>query len=305
MPLVPSQRLEEKRVMDSLEFTISTPTGPLCLPSVPFLDERPVPFFDERRRAPMSVYKTMQLALPNESGVYLVLADDDEVLYVGRAQHLKERWKNHHLVPALRSPGKTIRIAYWLCPVVDLKDREAALLTAYRPRLNPPWEIERATEPDHARPSRVLWAEIERLGKDARIAALELKQYGHCTVDPTHKQQYIVICSACLEHVWCAACLPGDWGCDCWKIQWDRDDWPWISCETYDALHMGITTWLDRHPESSIWDIDRACRLSGGNRMYFAAFCLMHHWPSLYEAEIFAYVLGTTLQCLEDDRGAH
>lgn len=267
----------------------------LQLPSVPFLDERP--------EAQAYAYKTMQLAVPNESGVYIVVTDDNEVIYIGQSTHIKERWKNHQLLPALRSPGKTIRIAYWLCPVGELDACEAALLKAYRPRLNTPWEIEKATDSAKAKLPCVSWAETACLGKDQSYAKRQLKEYGPCGVNPIHTPQSIVICTACLENVWCADCIPSDWRCDCWKIRWDRDDnWPWISMEAYDALHLGIDLWLKAHPGDSTRTLEHLCRSLGGNRIRFAAFSVGHHYPSQYEAEIFSQALGTTLDRLEEGR---
>jgi len=41
--------------------------------------------------------------LPKEPGIYLVLADNGDVMYVGKAQDLSTRWKSHHRTPDLKN----------------------------------------------------------------------------------------------------------------------------------------------------------------------------------------------------------
>lgn len=277
-------------------------------PVVPILDHidvaqwSVVPFVDERGGAYPYGYTTMRLAVPNTSGVYAVVDEATQVLYIGRSIRLQQRWKNHQLLPALRSPGKTLRIAYLLCPEAELYGREAALLKAYTPRLNTPWEIAKAIDPNNARMRYVSWGETPSLGKDRREAEDELREFGACS-NPSHQQKYIVICTTCLYHVWCARCMPGDCCCDCWKyLEMGEDPWPWISMEAYDALQRGMEKWIETHPERSIWDLEKFCKARVGNLMQFEAFVFGLLYPSLYEAEILAEAFGTTLSTLERQR---
>lgn len=73
--------------------------------------------------------------LPHCSAIYFVLLDDD-VLYVGQAKDLCQRWKAHHLLRHLSEMDKPTRIAWSECDTARLTKLEIELINQYAPRLN-------------------------------------------------------------------------------------------------------------------------------------------------------------------------
>lgn len=258
-----------------------------------------VPFPHERTYAPGMFFKGISLAVPNISAVYAVLGEDvDDVLYIGRSKRLKERWNNHQLLPELRSRTGA-RIAYEACDESLLAERETALLAQYAPILNTPWEIAKA-KGDWYRPhmpwvSQATIANLPR--RDQSIAAMEFRrQEPPACQYPEMHQDYFVLCTQCVYNLWCRCCMP--WACECWK----SSRWTIVEIETHDALYYGLSDWREAHPDQTIWHLDKICRGIGGNRMQLAAFSFGLHWPTLWEAEIFASAMQTTLAALEQQR---
>jgi DNA-binding Xre family transcriptional regulator len=75
-------------------------------------------------------------ALPNESGVYFVIASD-KVLYIGQAYDLAVRWKskNHHRYPEVKNIPSAL-IAYLLIDIPCLTKREVSYITRFSPPMN-------------------------------------------------------------------------------------------------------------------------------------------------------------------------
>jgi len=74
-------------------------------------------------------------SLPNEPCVYLVLDKRGSVLYVGKSENLRQKWRSYHKFEAL-SRLEDIRISY-LKVEPDLLTRiENALIKAFSPPLN-------------------------------------------------------------------------------------------------------------------------------------------------------------------------
>ncbi len=74
-------------------------------------------------------------SLPNEPCVYLVLDKQGSVLYVGKSENLRQRWRSDHKFEAL-SRLEDVKISY-LKVELDLLTRvENALIKAFSPPLN-------------------------------------------------------------------------------------------------------------------------------------------------------------------------
>lgn len=74
--------------------------------------------------------------LPDTSALYFVL-NDDEILYVGRANRLVERWREHHLFAELEQLGvEEMRIAWLNCDKRLLKSSETKFIAHFKPLLN-------------------------------------------------------------------------------------------------------------------------------------------------------------------------
>jgi hypothetical protein len=54
-----------------------------------------------------------RLTLQNVCAIYFAITGTDEILYIGQALCLQERWKKHHRLTQLESFGK-VRIAWLL-----------------------------------------------------------------------------------------------------------------------------------------------------------------------------------------------
>lgn len=79
-----------------------------------------------------------RLALPRKPGVYFV-TDGDGVVYIGQAQSIRDRWRNHHRAVDLVMLD-SVRIA-WVEQADELArlELEASLTRELRPRLNARW----------------------------------------------------------------------------------------------------------------------------------------------------------------------
>jgi excinuclease UvrABC nuclease subunit len=74
--------------------------------------------------------------LPEYSGIYYVRRGSwfsYETIYVGQAKDIRQRWRNHHKLPALRSDD---RICYRRIPEWLLDTYEAMEIKKYNPKLN-------------------------------------------------------------------------------------------------------------------------------------------------------------------------
>lgn len=78
--------------------------------------------------------EAVKRALPTCSGLYVVFRGA-EVLYVGQARNLRQRWAGHHRFAQLRDLGAD-SIAWTPREIEDLNESEAALIADLRPRLN-------------------------------------------------------------------------------------------------------------------------------------------------------------------------
>ena len=75
--------------------------------------------------------------LPECSAIYFAIARD-QVLYVGLARNLKNRWQNHHRFPQLDALNKRCEVRlFWLaCAQNQLEDLERQYIEYYCPTLN-------------------------------------------------------------------------------------------------------------------------------------------------------------------------
>ena len=74
--------------------------------------------------------------MPNTCGVYLVLKDDNEILYIGQGNNLRARWEggHHHRLARFKGMGAT-KVAYILLSD-HLDETEALLIKVFQPVLN-------------------------------------------------------------------------------------------------------------------------------------------------------------------------
>lgn len=75
--------------------------------------------------------------LPSSSAIYFAIASE-QVLYVGQARNLNDRWRNHHRCPQLEAVNKRSEVRlYWLdCYPDILNDLERQYIEHYCPTLN-------------------------------------------------------------------------------------------------------------------------------------------------------------------------
>lgn len=75
--------------------------------------------------------------LPECSAIYFAIARD-QVLYVGLATNLRNRWQNHHRLPQLEAVNKLCEVKlFWLgCAQNQLNDLEHQYIEHYCPTLN-------------------------------------------------------------------------------------------------------------------------------------------------------------------------
>lgn len=114
--------------------------------------------------------------LPRTSAVYFCLAADGQILYIGRARNLKQRWGLHHRYGQLKKIGG-VKIAYFDSPVELLDEIEQALINWFQPPLNTS-SIKRDGKTKGIRVKQVREVEIDGLGeriKQARLAIAPIK----------------------------------------------------------------------------------------------------------------------------------
>lgn len=74
--------------------------------------------------------------LPSESGIYFALSAAGEVLYIGKAANIADRWIRHHRSQQMQEIASA-RIAWLTISETDmLADVERALITYFAPPLN-------------------------------------------------------------------------------------------------------------------------------------------------------------------------
>lgn len=74
--------------------------------------------------------------LPTESGIYFALSESGEVLYIGRAGDIAQRWTAHHRAKQLEEMN-CARLAWLTVSNPELlPEIEAALITHFQPVLN-------------------------------------------------------------------------------------------------------------------------------------------------------------------------
>lgn len=89
--------------------------NPLELPSVPLLNRK---------------------NLHRWGGVYFVIRDKQEVLYVGQSPLIKDRWNQHQCLKRLNEDDKQRSRIYWFAADENLKALEAAFIHRFQPLLN-------------------------------------------------------------------------------------------------------------------------------------------------------------------------
>jgi excinuclease UvrABC nuclease subunit len=77
-------------------------------------------------------------ALPQVSGIYKVIDTDNNVVYIGQAKNIYERWNNgHHKISEILSKCETNAYIEWVeLPEWLLNRAENAAVCFYQPPLN-------------------------------------------------------------------------------------------------------------------------------------------------------------------------
>jgi GIY-YIG catalytic domain len=80
--------------------------------------------------------------LPNSSGIYYVLnRSKREIVYIGRARNIRNRWRNHHrdwdvgILESIHADGR-ITIAWEIYPENHLKELETKRIWEFKPVIN-------------------------------------------------------------------------------------------------------------------------------------------------------------------------
>jgi excinuclease UvrABC nuclease subunit len=81
---------------------------------------------------------TQLSALPKTSGIYKVLDGEKQVIYVGQAKNIYERWNNghHKLGQIIAQCGTQAYIDWTVLPAWLLNRAESTAIAFYRPSLN-------------------------------------------------------------------------------------------------------------------------------------------------------------------------
>jgi excinuclease UvrABC nuclease subunit len=82
-----------------------------------------------------SLFLTQKEKLPTCPAVYFVLSNQREILYIGRANNLRNRWQNHHRFTQVNRLGA--RIAWMeVANESELPEIERNLISTFKPLLN-------------------------------------------------------------------------------------------------------------------------------------------------------------------------
>lgn len=75
--------------------------------------------------------------LPEYSAIYFAVVSG-QVLYVGQAVNLRNRWQNHHRLPQLEAINRRCQVKlFWInCLSTELNDLERQYIQFYCPTLN-------------------------------------------------------------------------------------------------------------------------------------------------------------------------
>jgi len=82
-----------------------------------------------------SLLLTKKVNLPSCPAVYFVLSQQKEILYIGRADNLRNRWQNHHRFAQVNRSGTQI---VWMevADKSELPEIERNLISVFKPLLN-------------------------------------------------------------------------------------------------------------------------------------------------------------------------
>lgn len=76
-------------------------------------------------------------ALPRTSGVYLLVDNLGEIVYIGRSDHIQRRWKRHPILPILELPEDNYSIYYHLTdPTKSNSQIEQYFIDEFKPKYN-------------------------------------------------------------------------------------------------------------------------------------------------------------------------
>lgn len=109
---------------------------------------------------------------PCTACVYFCLDSDGQILYIGRARNLKQRWGLHHRYLQLKRL-EGVRIAYFNCEIEMLDEIEQAFISWFKPALNSS-SVKREHKARAVRVREIKEIEVDRLGqriKQFRLAS--------------------------------------------------------------------------------------------------------------------------------------
>lgn len=76
-------------------------------------------------------------ALPRTSGVYLLVDNFGEIVYIGRSDHIQRRWKRHPILAILELPEENYLIYYHLTnPTKSNSSIERDFIDEFKPKYN-------------------------------------------------------------------------------------------------------------------------------------------------------------------------
>lgn len=73
--------------------------------------------------------------LPGYAGIYFVISDSSELLYIGKSINIRQRVSEYYRSSSFSNEGK-VRIAWLIVNELDLNEKEKALIRYHRPRYN-------------------------------------------------------------------------------------------------------------------------------------------------------------------------
>ena len=144
----------------------------------------------------------MKDLLPEYSGIYYVLDQNQTVWYIGQAKNIRKRWqgKSHHRIYQLESQKKYhFYIYYESVNTSDLNTVEKQRIEQYDPHLN-----ESPVKTKKVRPTEILLREtISAISDFAFIVGVEENQHLSDTNSPSSKSKiYICVDEECLKRIY-------------------------------------------------------------------------------------------------------